>query len=458
MTSMEKATAENADGVVTARSQSKAPPETRRRSRRTSGPVFEGRLGIVTGASSGLGSLFGESLAARGMSLLLTGRDDVRLQEVADHVRRQGHAGRVETVTADLGRQDGVDELLTVIGERPVEVLINDAGFGTYGPFAEAPVDRDRELIAVNVSAVVQLARAVLPGMLARGSGGILNVASTAAFQPMALQAVYGASKAFVLSFSEALRAETRRSGVHVTALAPGPTRTGFVAGLGAPTAADSRLYGGRLGNPEPVVDAALRALARNRSVAVPGWSNAINIQAGRLLPRNAVTWITARLTGARAKGAPFITSVQSQVLIKGVNLDQTLIIAEQELKKEVFGSVLTLWGIRDQVYTEAQAERVSCLYFQYIDTRKDYFQLWHFAWAISNIYRNGNAAVRAKVELAYQDAKKRAKAAGGFADRHTNGDIVIGDIHPPARHVVQTHVVAPGTPGYLQSLEDYRP
>ena len=155
---------------------------------------------------------------------------------------------------------------------------------------------------------------------------------------------------------------------------------------------------------------------------------------------------------------APFATSVQGQVLIKGVDIEQTLVIAEQELKRGRFASVLTLWGIRDQVYTEAQAQRVSYLYFQYIDTRKDYFNVWHFTWAISNIYRNGNAAVRAELELAYQDAKERAKAAGGWADGLANSDILMGDIHPPARHFVQTHVVAPGTSRYLQSLEDYRP
>jgi hypothetical protein len=160
----------------------------------------------------------------------------------------------------------------------------------------------------------------------------------------------------------------------------------------------------------------------------------------------------------SRAKRAPFATSVQGQVLIKGVDIDQTLVIAEHELKRGRFASALTIWGIRDQVYTEAQAQRVSHLYFHYVDARKDYFDIWHFTWAISNIYRSGNAAVRAELELAYQDAKRRAKAAGGWADGLANRDILMGDIHPPARHFVQTHVVAPGNPRYLQSLEDYPP
>ena len=157
-------------------------------------------------------------------------------------------------------------------------------------------------------------------------------------------------------------------------------------------------------------------------------------------------------------RGAPFITSAQSRVLIKGANIDQTLVIAERELEKGGFPSTLTLWGVRDQVYTETQAQKVSDLYFRYIETLKDYFPIWHFTWAISDIYRNGNAAVRVQLELAYQDAKKRAKAAGGFADRHVNGDILMGDIRLPARLFVKAHVVAPGTPGYLRSLEDYRP
>jgi len=154
----------------------------------------------------------------------------------------------------------------------------------------------------------------------------------------------------------------------------------------------------------------------------------------------------------SRTKRAPFATSIQGQVLIKGVDIDQTLVIAEQELKRGRIAAVLTLWGIRDLVYTEAQAQRVSFLYFQYIDARKDYFDVWHFTWAISNIYRNGDAAVRAELELAYQDAKKRAKAAGGWADGLANRNILMGDIHPPARHFVQTHVVAPGSrPGASQ-------
>ena len=166
---------------------------------------------------------------------------------------------KVETVAADLSTRSGVSALLDHVGDRPIEVLVNNAGFGSYGAFAEADADREADEVAVDVSAVVTLARAFLPGMLARRSGGILNVASTIAFQPAPYQAVYGASKAFVLSFSEALWAEARAAGVAVTALCPGPTRTGFVDALGADVG-HTAIYR-RLADPEPVIEAGLRAL-----------------------------------------------------------------------------------------------------------------------------------------------------------------------------------------------------
>ena len=153
----------------------------------------------------------------------------------------------VETVAADLSTPSGVSALLTHVGDRPIEVLVNNAGFGSYGPFVDANPAHEDDEIAVDVSAVVTLARAFLPGMIARRSGGILNVASAIAFQPAPYQAVYGASKAFVLSFSQALWAEARAAGVTVTALCPGPTRTGFVDALGADVATHRRSTAGSL-------------------------------------------------------------------------------------------------------------------------------------------------------------------------------------------------------------------
>jgi len=219
---------------------------------------YQGRWALVTGASSGLGRGLAAGLGDRGMSLVLTGRDEARLDETAQQIRRAAPSVKVETAAADLSSRSGVSALLDHVGDRPIEVLVNNAGFGSYGPFARADPDREAGEVAVDVRTVVTLARAYLPGMLARGSGGILNVASTIAFQPAPYQAVYGASKAFVLSFSQALWAEARGAGVAVTALCPGPTRTGFVGALGADVG-HTAIYR-RLGDPEPVIKAGLRA------------------------------------------------------------------------------------------------------------------------------------------------------------------------------------------------------
>jgi short-subunit dehydrogenase len=244
---------------------------------------YQDRWAVVTGASSGLGRGLAAGLAARGMSLVLTGRNEARLDETAHQIRRAAPAVKIETVAADLASRSGVSALLDHVGDRPVEVLVNNAGFGSYGPFAEADPDRETEELAVDVGAVVALARAFLPGMLARGSGGILNVASTIAFQPAPYQAVYGANKAFVLSFSQALWAEAHPAGVAVTALCPGPTRTGFVDALGADVG-HTAIYG-RLADPGPVIKAGLSALDQGRAVVIPGLRNKVMATGGRFMP-----------------------------------------------------------------------------------------------------------------------------------------------------------------------------
>jgi short-subunit dehydrogenase/uncharacterized protein YndB with AHSA1/START domain len=228
------------------------------------------------------------------MSLVLTGRNEARLDEAAHHIRRATPRVMVETVSADLSTDAGVSALLDHVGDREIEVLVNNAGFGSYGPFTEADPEREAEEVAVDVSAVVNLARAFLPGMLARGSGGILNVASTISFQPAPYQAVYGASKAFVLSFSQALWGEARAYGVAVTALCPGPTRTGFVDALGADVG-HTAIYG-RLAEPEPVIEAGLRALEKGRAVVIPGIKNNVLAASGRFMPREWLTRFTGRL------------------------------------------------------------------------------------------------------------------------------------------------------------------
>jgi short-subunit dehydrogenase len=257
-----------------------------------------GGWAVVTGASSGLGALFAEKLAQRGLPLVLAGRDEARLTDVRERVQRLAPGIDVELVVGDLGSRAGVEALVAVLQERVIDVLVNNAGFGTYGRLAEVDADRDRDLIAVNVDALVRLTHAVLPGMLARGHGQILNVASTIAFQPAPYQATYGASKAFVLSFSQALWAETKGSGVSVTALCPGPTRTGFVDALDADVSGTA-IYR-KLASPEPVVAAGLRALDRGRPVVVPGMRNWVMANAARLSPG----WVGALISGRMLRPA----------------------------------------------------------------------------------------------------------------------------------------------------------
>jgi short-subunit dehydrogenase len=252
----------------------------------------EAGCAVITGASSGFGAIFAEQLAKRGLPLVLTGRDEPRLTAVRESVRRIAPRLHVEVVVGDLGTDAGVDALLGHLDGRPIDVLVNNAGFGTYGPLSKADAARENDLVAVNVNALVRLTCAVLPGMVARGKGGILNVASTIAFQPAPFQATYGASKAFVLSFSQALWAETRGSGVTVSALCPGPTRTGFVDALGSDVS-HTAIYR-HLVEPEPIVVAGLRALDRGRAVAVPGLRNRVMANSGRFAPG----WVTALIAG----------------------------------------------------------------------------------------------------------------------------------------------------------------
>jgi short-subunit dehydrogenase len=249
---------------------------------------------MITGASSGFGAIFAEQLAGRGMSLVLAGRDQTRLAAVHQRVSAIAPDVEVQSVVGDLGTEAGVAALLARLDGLRIDLLVNNAGFGTYGAFAEADPVAEHELVAVNVDALVRLTHAVLPGMLARGTGGILNVASTIAFQPGPYQAVYGASKAFVLSFSQALWAETRGSGVTVTALCPGATDTGFVGALGADVS-HTAIYR-RLAAPEPVVTAGLRALDRGRPVVVTGLRNRLMAAGGRFSPGWLAALISKRM------------------------------------------------------------------------------------------------------------------------------------------------------------------
>ncbi|MDX6286243.1 MAG: uncharacterized protein QOG53_1728 [Frankiales bacterium] len=242
---------------------------------------------LVTGASSGIGTAFARLLADRGHDLVLVARRTDRLEQLAKELDA-AHGTSVEVLPADLSTAAGVALVERRLSDdsRPVELLVNNAGFGTAGSFADLDIDREDDMVRLNVVAVVRLTHAALGGMLARGRGGIINVASTAGFQPVPGWATYAATKAFVCRFSEAVAAETRRSGVTVTVLCPGFTRTEFQeqADFG-----DEMIPGFLWQTPEEVAQAALQALGRRRVYAVPGFAQkAVEIATG-IFPKTAV-------------------------------------------------------------------------------------------------------------------------------------------------------------------------
>jgi len=254
---------------------------------------YRGGMALITGASSGIGEAFARELASRGMSVALVARSEDKLQTLAAALVRN-HGIRAEVITADMSRSGAAQAVFAETQARDLRVhlLVNNAGFATYGPFDTLDPARDHEEVLVNVAAVVDMAHAFLPQMIARGAGGIINVASTAAFQPVPYMAVYGASKAFVLSFSEALWAENRARGVRVLALCPGNTATPF---FGVVDASEPQV--GPADTPEHVVVVALKGLERGRSsiISGPNAFNALLAQAPRFSPRPLVARIGER-------------------------------------------------------------------------------------------------------------------------------------------------------------------
>ena len=247
------------------------------------------KVTLVTGASAGLGVEFARQLSKRGHRLVLAARRKERLEELAREL------GKARAVAIDLSKKDAAGKLIADLERNGevVDVLVNNAGFGLICRFAELDARRERQMIDLNVGALTDLCRAVAPAMIERKSGAILNVASTAAFQPGPKMAVYFATKAFVLSLTEALHEELKPHGVHVTCLCPGPTRTEFgeVAGFGGNGLFD------RVAMESPaVVTAGLDGLDRNKAVVVPGLVNKIGAGSTRFAPRFVVRKIAGSI------------------------------------------------------------------------------------------------------------------------------------------------------------------
>ena len=246
-------------------------------------------IALITGASAGLGVEFARQLSKKGHRLVLAARRKDKLDALAAEL------GNARAVGIDLSADGAAQKLVAEVeraGER-IDLLINNAGFGLHGRFDKADPERLRQMVDLNCGALTDLCRAVLPDMVERRSGAILNVASTAAFQPGPGMAVYFATKAYVLSLSEALHEEVRRFGVSVTALCPGPTRTEFGDVAGFKTSAKLDRF---FMEAEPVVRQGLDALDRNKAIQIAGSLNAIGAFSTRLAPRSLVRKIAASL------------------------------------------------------------------------------------------------------------------------------------------------------------------
>ncbi len=253
---------------------------------------------LITGASSGIGLELARCFAAEGCRLVLVARNSAALEVLAGELR-QAHGGEVRVLTADLRVPETPPRIFNALQAEgiTVDVLVNNAGFGTHGDFVATPLERQLDMVQVNVTALTALTGLFLPGMIARRRGGVMNIASVAGFQPGPRMAVYYATKAFVLSFSEAIAEELADSGVTVTAVCPGPTKTNFgnVANFrgsdtvlrGAMTAAAVARHG-------------YRAFRRGRFVVLSGFRNFVPTVLVRLLPRIVIRKIVKWLITIR--------------------------------------------------------------------------------------------------------------------------------------------------------------
>ena len=243
---------------------------------------------LITGASGGIGHDLAILSAADGKNLVLVARSAEKLGQLAETIRKN-HKTEVKTIDVDLSDESGVNTLISKISKQDIQIdtLINNAGFGDFGDFANADLAKNTEMIRLNISALTQLCHFALQGMLKTGSGKIMNVASTAAFMPGPGMAVYYASKAYVLSFSEALTRELKGSGITVTTLCPGPTDTGFASTAGLGKSLMHRML--PPATAMQVAKSGYNAMMKGKAIEVPGFMNKLSIIAPRFSPRGMV-------------------------------------------------------------------------------------------------------------------------------------------------------------------------
>jgi uncharacterized protein len=251
-------------------------------------PASDSSTCLITGASSGIGAEIARELAKRGRSLTLAARRKDRLRALADELSAR-HGVRAELVTCDVSSPTARRRMVKTIADRgrEVDVLVNNAGFGSAGRFQDLDLDAERRMVRTNVEAVLDLCSVYVPQMVERGRGAVLNVASTAAFQPIPRQSNYAATKAYVLSFTEGLHMDLKGTGVTATALCPGPTKTEFGEAAGI----REELFDipGLVYTAEQMALAGVEAMERGRRTVVPGATNLAGAVGGRLMPRALV-------------------------------------------------------------------------------------------------------------------------------------------------------------------------
>lgn len=249
---------------------------------------------LVTGANSGIGLEFARLFAKDGYDLVLVARDSQRLETAAQELREHGGI-TVTTHVEDLSIPGAAARICGELNDSgiAIDVLVNNAGFNVYGAFTETDAVQEQALLQVNVVALTELTKYLLPAMVRRGRGRVLNVGSTGSFAPGPFDAVYCASKAYVLSLSEAIAEEVAGTGVSVTALCPGATKTRFAARAGM---THTRMFAGSIAEPREVAAAGYRALMRGRRVVIPGYMNALMTASIRFSPRTMVASVSRRM------------------------------------------------------------------------------------------------------------------------------------------------------------------
>lgn len=258
--------------------------------------MTQNQTALITGASSGIGLSLAKIFAREGYSLVLVARNESKLKQLAGELKVS-----VTVIPKDLSLPNSPQEIYDELISKSVsvDVLVNNAGFGTYGPFAETPLTEGLDMLKVNINALTYLTRLFLPGMIKKHNGRILNVASTAAFQPGPLMAGYYASKAYVVSLSEALAFELKGTGVTVTALCPGPTRTEFQARANMK---ESKLFTGSIMDADTVAEIGYRGLMQDKRVVIPGFNNQFMAFLSKVSPNNLVMKIVYSMQKKRVK------------------------------------------------------------------------------------------------------------------------------------------------------------